>query len=106
MEPQLLLLLHQLPHLLRSKSLWTPPPPSHYVGQALSADLSDTVGEHDHAPHVAVGHLHLPHRVLYDWTARIVFKKFELGVPFSLVKFLKTPTTGKLVATTLVGTTH
>ena len=89
----------------------TPAPPAHYVGQALSAGLSDTVGEHDHhAPHVAVGHLHLPHRALMigllvsssrssSWVAASLS-------PFPLVKFLKTPTIGKLVATTLVGTTH
>jgi len=80
-EPQQLLLLpHQLPHLQVPVAVPTTP----HVGQAFSAGLSDTVGEHDHAPHVAVGHLHLPHRVLYDWTARIVFKKFELGVPLFL----------------------
>lgn len=66
-------------------------PPAKHVGQALSG-LSHIVGEHGHhthqVPHVAVGHLHLPHHALYDWTARIEFKKYELGCSFSVLLFL------------------
>lgn len=65
-------------------------PPVHHVGQA-PAGLSHIVGEHHHihqSPHVAVGHLHLPHHALYDWTARIEFKKYELGCSFSVLLFL------------------